>query len=96
MKPFTDLTLGLARDFLTRNQNRSVQDCYLGLDFTSTPFGARLAVGNYIAVQVPSESDLRWEEWEYHPQNGVICRKQDGKGPLEYNYLVFRVTRYVQ
>jgi hypothetical protein len=94
LKPFTDLTLGLARDFLTRNQNRSVQDCYLGLDFTQTPFGARLAEGNYIAAQVPGEDALKWDEWEYRPQDGLIGRKGNGPQSLEYNYLVFRVTRY--
>ena len=95
LKPFTDLAVGVARNFLTRNENRSVQDCFLGLDFTPTPLGARLAVGNYVAVQVPSENALPWEEWEYRPQNGVIGKK-GGQGGLEYNYLIFRVTRYTQ
>jgi hypothetical protein len=95
LKPFTDLALGVARNFLMRNENCSVQDCYLGLDFTPAPLGARLAVGNYVCVQVPSENDLPWEEWEYRPQSGVIGKK-GGQGRLEYNYLIFRVTRYAQ
>jgi hypothetical protein len=62
----------LTRQFLTRNQNKPVQDRYLDLDFRPTPFGARLAVGNYIAVQVPGDGALRWEDWEYRPQDGVV------------------------
>ena len=95
--PFTQVQFGKrsssARNFLTRNENRSVHDCYLGLDFTPTPLGARMAVGNYVAVQVPNENDLRWEEWEYRPVTGVIAKKGE-RGGLEYNYLIFRVTRH--
>lgn len=93
LKPLTDLTLGLAKQFATRNRNRSVQDCYLGLDFSPAAFGARLAVGNYLAVQVPTEGAIRWDEWAYHPGDGLILRTAD-RQPLRYNYLVFRVSKY--
>jgi hypothetical protein len=93
IKPLTDLTVGLAKQFATRNRNRPVQDCFLGLDFGSAAFGARLAVGNYIAVQVPSEGAIRWEEWEFQPGNGLLLNKAD-RQPLPFNYLVFRVSKH--
>jgi hypothetical protein len=93
LKPLTDLTLGLARQFATRHRNRPVQDCYLGLDFGSAPFGARLAAGSYLAVQVPGEGALHWDEWEYRPGDGLIANKANGQ-PLPFNYLVFRVSKF--
>ena len=70
LKPLSDLALGLARQFATRNRNKPVQDCDLGLDFEPGAFGARLAVGSYLAVQVPAEGAIRWAEWEYAPGDG--------------------------
>ena len=93
LKLLSDLSLGLAKQFATRHRNRPVQDCYLGLDFGTAAFGARLAVGNYLAVQVPAEGAIRWDEWEYHPGDGLLLSKAD-RQPLAYNYLVFRVSRH--
>lgn len=92
VKPLADLTLGLARQFAERHENRPVQDCYLGLDFAPAGFGGRLAVGSYLAVQVPGEGAIRWDEWAFHPADGQVLRTAD-RQPLRYNYLVFRVTR---
>ncbi|MBA4182181.1 MAG: hypothetical protein C0506_16465, partial [Anaerolinea sp.] len=39
LKLLTDLTLGIAKQFATRNRNRPVQDYYLGLDFAPAAFG---------------------------------------------------------
>lgn len=93
LKPFTDLTLGIAKQFATRHRNRPVQDCYLGLDFEPGAFSARLALGTYLAVQVPSEGAVRWDEWEYWPGDGLILNKSSQQ-PLGYNYLAFRATKY--
>ncbi len=93
LKPFTGLTLGVARMFAKRNENVPVQDFYLGLDFSPAALGARLCEGNYIAVQVPTESELNWKDWQFQPQTGQIGTRSDG-APLPYNYVVFRVTRY--
>ena len=51
--PLSGMALALTKSIAQRNRNVSVQDCYLGLDFTGTAMGARLAVGDYIAVQNP-------------------------------------------
>ncbi|NEN98159.1 MAG: hypothetical protein F6K50_22370 [Moorea sp. SIO3I7] len=92
--PFTTLTLGLVKALAKRNENVPVQKFYLGLDFEDAAMGIRLAEGNYIAVQVPDETTIDWNKWIYKPQLGQILHKADGSS-LEYNYLVFRVSRYV-
>lgn len=92
--PFTTLTLGLVKAFAGRNENVPVQKFYLGLDFEDGVMGIRLAEGNYIAVQVPDETTIDWNKWIYEPELGAIVHKADSS-PLEYNYLVFRVSRYV-
>lgn len=93
--PFTDMTLGVVNAIAKRHQNIPVQKFNLGLDFNETaPLGLRLREGNYIAVQVPEENTIQWDgRWIYDPKFGTIVHKADSS-PLEYNYLVFRVSRY--
>ncbi|MFY7804335.1 MAG: hypothetical protein ACOVQ7_13010 [Limnoraphis robusta] len=93
--PFTDMTLGVVKAIAERTQNVPVQKFYLGLDFNETaPLGLRLREGNYIAVQVPDQTTIKWDgRWIYDPKLGTIVHKADSS-PLEYNYLVFRVSRY--
>jgi hypothetical protein len=94
LKPFTEMTLGVAKGLANRNKNVPVQDFYLGLDFAAGAMGARLAVGEYLAVQVPSDAALNWDEWNYSLQRGAIVSKKDQATTIPYNYVVFRVTRY--
>ncbi|NEP14120.1 MAG: hypothetical protein F6K14_28745 [Symploca sp. SIO2C1] len=91
--PFTTLTLGLVKVLAQRHENVPVQKFYLGLDFEDAAMGIRLAEGNYIAVQVPSDTTIDWKKWIYKPDLGTIVHKADSS-PLEYNYLVFRVSCY--
>lgn len=93
--PFTEMTLGVVKALAERTRNVPVQKFYLGLDFNETaPMGFRLREGNYIAVQVPDETIIQWDgRWIYDRHLGTIVHKADGS-PLEYNYLVFRVSRY--
>ncbi len=93
IKPFSDLTIGITRLFAKRNENVPVQDFYLGLDFSQAALGARLREGNYIAVQVPTESAIKWKDWQFDPTTGEIVAVAGG-GLMPYNYVVFRVTRY--
>jgi hypothetical protein len=94
IKPFTELSIGLARMFLQRNENRAVQDFFLGLDFADTAMAINLAIGNYIVAQVQSSTTIDWSDWHYLPSNGAIVSKQDATTSLPYNYVVFRVTRF--
>lgn len=91
--PFTAMSLGVVKYLAQRHKNVAVQKLYLGLDFESAAMGIRLAEGNYIAVQVPTETSIDWDKWTYKPTLGTIVHKADNS-PLEYNYLVFRVSRY--
>lgn len=91
--PFTTITLGVMKALAQRNENVPVQKFYLGLDFENAAMGIRLAEGNYIAVQVESETTIDWSKWIYRPDLGTIVHKADNS-LLEYNYLVFRVSRY--
>jgi hypothetical protein len=93
LKPFTELTLGAAKMLAGRNKNVPVQDFYLGLDFTPAALGARLAEGNYFAVQVPTETSIKWPEWVFNPASGAVVSKADLNLSLPYNYVAFRVTR---
>lgn len=94
IKPFTDITLGFAKMFLQRNENVKVQDIPLGLDFTPAPMGARLAEGEYIAVQVPRANAINWNDWHLDPASGMIVGKTDPDETLPYNFVVFRVELY--
>jgi len=91
--PFTTISLGIVKYLAQKHKNVAVQKLYLGLDFEDAAMGIRLAEGNYIAVQVPTETSINWDKWIYKPTLGTIVHKADDS-PLEYNYLVFRVSRY--
>jgi hypothetical protein len=94
--PLTGMAVALTKSIGQRNRNVSVQDCYVGLDFGGTAMGARLAVGDYIAVQIPEK--LRrvwdWEDWVYEPRSGLIVSRGDHDALIPYNYVVFGVSRY--
>jgi hypothetical protein len=93
IKPFTEIVLGVATSFLKRNENVKVQHHYLGLDFSTAALGVRLAQGNYIVAQVPSDGAIHWDEWVFDRSTGSIVRHVDGQS-LSYNYLVFRVEQH--
>jgi hypothetical protein len=94
--PLTGMALALTKSIAQRNRNVSVQDCYLGLDFAGTTMGARLAVGDYIAVQIPEKLRLvwDWQDWVYEPRAGIIVSLADPNVLIPYNYVVFGVSRY--
>lgn len=94
LQPLTDMTVGVSKALAGRHRNVAVQDFYLGLDFLPTSGGARLAVGDYIAAQVPSETALNWTEWIYDTNVGTIVKKSDSSQSLPYNYVVFGVSKH--
>ncbi len=94
--PLAGMALALTKSVAKRNRNVSVQDCFIGLDFSCTAMGARLAEGDYIAVQIP-ESLQRvwyWDDWIYEPKSGLIVSRSDPNTLIPYNYVVFGVSRY--
>jgi hypothetical protein len=93
--PLSELAVGLTKAIASRHRNVPVQSFQMGLDFTGPRMGARLAQGDYVAVQIPME--LRrvwnWREWEYDPASGQILSSHDGSY-IPFNYVVFGVTKY--
>jgi hypothetical protein len=94
--PLSGMALALTKAIAKRNRNVSVQDCYLGLDFAGTAMGARLAIGDYIAVQIPEKLQRvwSWDDWIYDPRNGLIVSHADPTKLIPYNYVVFGVSRF--
>jgi hypothetical protein len=94
--PLTGMAVALTKTIGQRNRNVSVQDCYLGLDFAGTAMGARLAVGDYIAVQIPEKLQRvwDWEDWVYDSRAGLIVSRADPNSLIPYNYVVFGVSHY--
>jgi len=98
IKPLSNMAMALTKALAKRHRNVSVQDFHLGLDFEGTAMGARLAVGDYIAVQIPETSERvwRWDDWVYEPASGAIVALDNREELIPYNYLVFGVSRYQQ
>jgi hypothetical protein len=93
--PLADLSRNLTKGLARRHSNVPVQDVYLGLDFGDTATGARLRLGSYIAVQVPSdEVNFRWSDWALDLESRLIVSLKDNSMTLPYNYFVFAVAKY--
>lgn len=94
--PLTGLAIALTRSIATRHRNVPVQDFYLGLDFSNVATRARLAVGSYIAVQIPETMRLAWHwgEWVFQPATGNIVAKTDPSLLIPYNYVIIGVSLY--
>jgi hypothetical protein len=93
--PLAAMAFSLTEALARRSRNVPVQDFYLGLDFGSNPTGARLALGSYLAVQIPESKRAvwNWDEWAYSPATGQVVKRTDGAELLPYNYVVFGVSR---
>jgi hypothetical protein len=94
--PLSQMAISLTKAIGSRNRNVPVQEFQMGLDFNQNPFGAVLAEGAYIAVQMPPKVRLAWDwdEWVYSPKRGEIVSAADSTELIPYNYLVFGVSRY--
>jgi hypothetical protein len=93
---FSETALGLTKAIAARNRNVPVQDFFMGLDFSDIPMRARLAVGSYLAVQIPETLTTVWDwsEWVYNPQTGRVVNRDDPTQLIPYNYVVFSISRY--
>jgi hypothetical protein len=94
--PLSEMVLGVTRSVLKRNENKSVQDFDMGLDFSAIPAGARLAEGAYLAVQIPEAIEVlwSWDDWVYNPANGQVVNKDDPQQLIPYNYVILGISRY--
>lgn len=95
LAPLAEIAVGLTKAVASRNKNVPVQNIQMGLDFGGTRLGARLAQGDYIAVQVPIEvlRNWDWSAYKLDPRVGEIVRVDDGQ-PIPYNYFAFGVSAY--
>ncbi|HLY01833.1 MAG TPA: hypothetical protein VKR56_04970 [Candidatus Cybelea sp.] len=90
--PFSAMTVGVTRGIAAKSRNVAVQDFTIGLDFGGAPTGARLSLGSYVAVQVPTEArrSWSWSDWVFDGARGEIVSK-DGS-LLQYNAIVLGVS----
>jgi hypothetical protein len=95
LAPFSEIAIGMTRAVASRHRNVAVQNIQMGLDFGGPLLGARLAQGDYIAVQVPIEVQTAWDwsDYAFNPRTGEIARTDD-KQPIPYNYIAFGVSAY--
>lgn len=95
LAPLAEIAVGLTKAVASRHKNVPVQNIQMGLDFGGTQLGARLAQGDYIAVQVPFEAlrDWDWSEYRLNSRVGEIVRVDDGAA-IPYNYFAFGVSAY--
>jgi hypothetical protein len=91
--PLSDLAIGMTKAIAARHRNVPVQDIYLGLDFGTTATGARLALGSYVAVQMPASfrRSWRWADCSYDASSGQILNGNAELLPL--NYFVIGINR---
>ena len=94
--PLAGLAMALTRSIASRSKNVPVQDFFLGLDFSSVATRARLAIGSYVAVQIPETLGVAWQwsDWIYQPGTARIVAKQDPTRLIPYNYIVLGVSRF--
>jgi hypothetical protein len=93
LAPLSSLAVGMTRTIAKRHRNVAVQDIYLGLDFGGVATGAHLAIGSYIAVQMPAAflRSWRWADWSYNTNSGQIVNSEGQLIPL--NYLIIGVSK---
>jgi hypothetical protein len=86
LAPLSSLAVGMTRTIAERRRNVAVQDVYLGLDFGGTGTGARLAIGSYLAVQMPAAflRSWRWSDWSYDGSSAQIVNAEGQLMPLNY------------
>lgn len=96
--PLANIAVGITRMVASRNKNVPVQDIFMGLDFSATPFTARLSKGSYVAVQIPQEDrrEWDWKNWVYDQQNMLVVNKDDKNQLIPYNFIIFNVNEYTE
>jgi hypothetical protein len=77
---------------LSRSKNKAVYAFKLGLDFEASNTSACLRHGSFIVIQ-GDESNWSWNDGIWNVDSQQVLRRHD-RAPLEYNYLVFRVSPY--
>ncbi|WGQ10791.1 hypothetical protein QG516_03875 [Pedobacter gandavensis] len=88
----SNLISGIGKQFLTRNENKKVQEFIVGLDFSSSSTRAKLSQGSYIVAQT-GDDPFNWSDWKISSNNGTIVSKATPSVKLPYNYLIFTISK---
>ncbi|MEJ8476430.1 hypothetical protein [Roseibium algae] len=92
LRPFVSLTSSVVQSVLSRAKNKQVFEFKLGLDFANSQTSVPLRKGSFIVVQAdPTTWD--WDTLAWNTDSGQVVVRST-KTPVEYNYLVFRVSSY--
>jgi len=94
LKPFSHLAEAAVKNVLKRSANKQIHSFNLGLDFSNNVTSARLRLGSYVVVQTGAGQTWDWAalEWDMDAQS---LRFKDGTRTVDFNYMVFGVSRYV-
>jgi hypothetical protein len=84
---------GIAEGIATHNNNKAMQDVYLGLDFETVATRPKLRVGSYIVIQVPSAAAWDWTKWQFSYSNGQIVDAANASDPVPFNYFVISISK---
>lgn len=95
--PLSAMVTGITNSVLATRKNVVVQDFTIGLDFGGSPSGARLALGDYVAVQVSpaAQASWNWSDWVFKPATGQIVSASQPAMRIPFNYIVFGISRFV-
>ena len=93
LKPFVGLASSIVSAVASRNRNKQIYDFKLGLDFEVSQTSAKMREGSFIVVQGDA-SQWSWAQVEWNANAQQLVRKFDGE-PIRFNYLIFRVSRYI-
>ena len=91
----SEMAASLTRWLAGQSNNAKVQEFRQGLDFERRAFGGGLALGSYVVIQIPANSELEWNwsDWAVDPSSLHLVRRNEPSQRLEYNYLVFGLHR---
>lgn len=92
LKPFVGIAQSVVGAILRRSRNKQVQYFRLGLDFSPSRTAAKLREGSFVVIQ-GDQSTWSWNDVAWNPDGQQIVWRSDRRS-IEYNYLIFRVSRY--
>jgi hypothetical protein len=87
----SQLTASLTRWLASQSKNAKVQEFRQGLDFGTGCFGAGLAAGSYIVVQIPSDyqREWNWNDWIVDHQSLRLAARDNPAQSLDFNHVIF-------
>lgn len=78
---------------IATSRSRTATSCFT---LRVLQLGARLALGDYIAVQIPESLQRVWDrqDWVYEPRSSLIVFRDNPETLISYNYVALGVSRY--